>query len=94
MKYMKNTLIFSIIMLVIGTCLLITGFIIEQNGSEANPMFFGLGCGLGVAGLVNTIQAIKLIKNPEKCEKILLDAMSHLKTTSIIANTMNVTRIS
>ena len=40
MKYMKNTLIFSIIMLVIGTCLLITGFIIEQNGSEANPMFF------------------------------------------------------
>ena len=70
MKYMKNTLIFSIIMLVIGTCLLITGFIIEQNGSEANPMFFGLGCGLGVAGLVNTIQAIKLIKNPEKCEEI------------------------
>lgn len=70
MKYMKKNLIFSVIMLVIGVGLLITGFIIEGNGSEANPMFFGLGCGMGVAGLVNTIQAMALIKNPEKCEEI------------------------
>ena len=70
MKYMKKNLIFSVIMLVVGAGLLITGFIIEGNGSEANPMFFGLGCGMGVAGLVNTIQAMALIKNPEKCEEI------------------------
>ena len=56
MKYMKKNLIFSGIILVIGAGLLITGFIIEANGNEANPMFFGLGCGVGVAGLVNTIQ--------------------------------------
>lgn len=70
MKYIKKNLIFSVIILVIGAGLLITGFIIEGNGSEANPMFFGLGCGFGVAGLVNTIQAMALIKNPEKCEEI------------------------
>ena len=70
MKYMKKNLIFSVIMLVIGAGLLITGFITERNGSESNPMFFGLGCGMGVAGLVNTIQAMALIKKPEKCEEI------------------------
>lgn len=70
MRYMKKNLIFSVIILVIGAGLLITGFIIEGSGNEANPMFFGLGCGFGVAGLVNTIQAMALIKNPEKCEEI------------------------
>ncbi|MEO2509221.1 hypothetical protein ABHA01_15695 [Clostridium paraputrificum] len=70
MRYMKKNLIFSVIILVIGAGLLITGFIIEGSGNEVNPMFFGLGCGFGVAGLVNTIQAMALIKNPEKCEEI------------------------
>ena len=70
MKYMKKNLIFSVIILVIGVGLLITGSIIEANGNEANPMFFGLGCGFGAAGLVSTIQAIALIKNPERCEEI------------------------
>ena len=70
MKYMKKNLIFSVIILVIGVASLITGFVIEGNGNEANPMFFGLGCGFGIAGLINTIQAMALIKNPGKCEEI------------------------
>lgn len=71
MNYMKKNLVFSVIMLVIGAALLITGFVIEVNG-EANPMFFGLGCGLGAAGLGNTIQILLTLKNPKRCEEIEL----------------------
>lgn len=69
MNYIKKNLVFSVIMLVIGVALLITGFIIEVSG-EANPMFFGLGSGAGTAGLINTIKFISLMKNPEKCKEI------------------------
>ncbi len=71
MNYMKKNLVFSVIILVIGAALLITGFVIEANG-EANPMFFGLGCGFGAAGLTSTIQIILNLKNPKKCEEIEL----------------------
>lgn len=70
MNYMKKNLVFSVIMLVIGTTLLITGFVIEGRGQSANPIFFGLGCGAGAAGLINTIQCIALMKKPEKCKEI------------------------
>lgn len=71
MNYMKKNLVFSVIMLVAGATLLITGFVIEAN-REANPMFFGLGCGFGAAGLTSTIQIILTLKNPKKCEQIEL----------------------
>lgn len=72
MKYMKKNLVFSVIMLVIGIGLLISGFVIEGNGNGANPMFFGLGCGLIAAGLANTIQILLALKDPKKCENIEL----------------------
>ena len=72
MKYMKKNLVFSVIMLVIGIGLLISGFVIEGNGNGANPMFFGLGCGLGTAGLANIIQILLALKDPNKCENIEL----------------------
>lgn len=72
MNYMKKNLVFSVIMLVIGAALLITGFAIEGRGQSANPMFFGLGCGFGAAGLTSTIQILLALKNPKKCEEIEL----------------------
>lgn len=72
MKYMKKNLVFSGVMLIIGVGLLISGFVIEANEIDANPMFFGLGCGLGAAGLANTIQIFLALKDPKKCEEIEL----------------------